>query len=169
MECADVRVTAKQLADWYGVEPRTVVNWVNSDPPCPSTKEGRLRYFDSAAVAKWREERAEDAALARLPGSNAWELARARTRKTLADAQLAEIELERERGETIAVATVRATWAKIAAGMRAQLLSIPGRFAARTVGLNSLPESQRMWDAAIRDVLGELRDGGTHGANLTSV
>ena len=154
-----MRVTANQLAQWYGVERRTVTNWVNSEPPCPSAKEGRDRVFDSVAVARWHQERTALSALAELPGSREWDAAR--TRKMVADAARLELQLAVDRGEMVPLSAVRETWRRGLTMIRAQLLAVPGRYSPRTVGLASLPESQRVWDAAVRDILAELRDGDT--------
>jgi phage terminase Nu1 subunit (DNA packaging protein) len=162
-----MRVTAEQLAEWYDVERRTITNWLNATPPCPSKKHGRERTFDSAAVAKWREDRAaataEEAALARFPGSAEWETAR--TRKMAAEAGRAELALATERGELGSVEDFRQVLRQGFSRIRAQLLSIPGRYAVRTIGLKTLPESQQAWDSAIRDVLVELREGKSPGVS----
>jgi phage terminase Nu1 subunit (DNA packaging protein) len=128
-------------------------------------KVGRNRLFDSAAVAKWREDRAaataEEAALARFPGSAEWEAAR--TRKMAAEAGRSELALAKERGELVAVEEFRQVLRQGFGRIRAQLLSIPGRFAMRSIGLKTLPEAQQVWDSAIRDVLAELREGKSPG------
>jgi phage terminase Nu1 subunit (DNA packaging protein) len=151
-----MKLTAKQLAEFYGVEDRTVTNWVNSDPPCPSFKEGKFRFFDSASVAVWKDQKAVSAA---LRSSEPVDFEKAKARKMTADAALAELELARVRGEQIPVDAVRENMRDIASRVRAQLLAIPGRYAVRTVGLSTLPESTRVWDVAMRDVLNELKEG----------
>ncbi|MFN2327014.1 MAG: hypothetical protein ABR551_14210, partial [Gemmatimonadales bacterium] len=50
-------MAATQLADIYRVERRTITNWVNSDPPCPSHKDKKRRVFDLAEVAEWYTDR----------------------------------------------------------------------------------------------------------------
>ena len=150
-----MKLTAKQLAEHYNVEDRTVTNWVNSDPPCPSFKEGRLRYFDSAAVAAWKEQKAVSAA---LRSTEPVDFEKAKARKMAADAELAELELARVRGDQVPVDAFREKVRDVATRVRAQLLAAPGRYSARIVGLATLPEAQRSLDAIVRDVLNELTE-----------
>lgn len=151
-----MKMTGKQLAEYYGVEDRTVTNWVNGMPACPSWKENGRRYFDSVKVAAWREAKARADA---LRNTEPLDLEKARARKMAADAELAELELARVRGEQVQVETVRETWSAIATKIRAQLLAAPGRYSARIVGVDSLPDAQRHLDAIVRDVLNELSEG----------
>jgi len=149
-----MRLTAKQLAEHYGVEERTVTNWVNSKPPCPSRKEGNRRFFDSVQVAAWREAKIRHEA-----AGEELDFEKARARKMSADAELAELELARVRGEQVPIDSFRETVSDIATRIRAQLLAAPGRYSARVVGMTTLPEAQRALDAVVRDVLNELKEG----------
>src|ERR1041385_9237793 len=97
-----MRLTAYQLAEYYGVDERTVTNWVNSKPPCPSRKEGGRRYFDSVQVAAWREAKVK----ARAAGEEL-DFEKAKARKMAADAELAEMEVARTRGEQVSVVAFR--------------------------------------------------------------
>ena len=83
----------------------------------------------------------------------------ARARKMQAEAELAELELETKRGQVVALDLYRDELRGVVRTIRAQLLAVPGRYAPRTAGKTSLPESQRAWDAAVRDILNDLRDG----------
>jgi hypothetical protein len=82
-----------------------------------------------------------------------------------ADATLAELALAKERGELGSVEEFRQVLRQGFARIRAQLLSIPGRYAVRAIGLKTLPEAQQVWDSAIRDVLVELREGKSPGVS----
>jgi phage terminase Nu1 subunit (DNA packaging protein) len=98
-----MKVTAVELMKWYGVDRRTVTNWLNSTPPCPSQLRGRIRQFDTVDVARWKDSIAGDRAVAKRekecqPSVN---LDAARQRKVEAEAQLAELELAERRGEII--------------------------------------------------------------------
>jgi phage terminase Nu1 subunit (DNA packaging protein) len=155
-----VLVTAEKLAEWYAVERRTVTNWVNADPPCPSTKQGVRRMFDTAAVARWREERAaaraEEAAIARLPGSDEWE--RQRTRKMTADARLAELEVARAEGESVPRASHVREIESVCQYLRAKVLAIRGRWAPRVMGLGTIAEATALLDEIATDILASLRE-----------
>jgi phage terminase Nu1 subunit (DNA packaging protein) len=82
----------------------------------------------------------------------------ARARKMAADAELAEMEVERVRGDSVSMAAHRGSVRGIVAKIRAQLLAAPGRYSPRLVGISTLPESQRQLDAIVRDVLNELSE-----------
>jgi phage terminase Nu1 subunit (DNA packaging protein) len=155
-----MRLTISQVTAHYGVDRRTITNWINSDPPCPSEMRAGRRYFDSVAVAEWREDRVR--ALAERAAQST-DFLEARSRKMVADAAMAELELAKAKGELVSVAVYREEVTHIATSIRAQLLSIPGRYAVRTLGHTSLAESTRAWDNAIRDVLGELAAGESPG------
>lgn len=83
----------------------------------------------------------------------------AKARKLQAEAELAELELEARRGDVVPIVSFRDEVRDLVRRTRAQLLAIPGRYAPRTAGKASLIESQRAWDAAVRDILNDLRDG----------
>jgi len=83
----------------------------------------------------------------------------ARARKMQAEAELAELDLETRRGQVVALDLYRDEVRGLVRTIRAQLLAVPGRYAPRTAGKTTLPESQRAWDAAVRDILNDLRDG----------
>jgi phage terminase Nu1 subunit (DNA packaging protein) len=150
-----MRLSSKDLQDHYGVDARTVTNWINETPGCPHRMESRRRWFDSVEVAAWYADRA----VRKAPPPKPLDLADAQKRRAAAEAEMAEMERDQMRGELVSADIAREEMGHIATTLRAQLMAIPGRYAARTVGLGTLPESQRAWDTAIRDVLAELKDG----------
>src|SRR4051812_36961059 len=52
-----MRLTPAELADFYGCDPKTVTNWLNEKPACPSRKVGGRRVFESVDVAEWHRAR----------------------------------------------------------------------------------------------------------------
>jgi len=83
----------------------------------------------------------------------------AKKRKMQAEAELMELDLEERRAAIVTTALHREALRGFVTTIRAQLLAVPGRYAPRTAGLASLPESQRAWDLAVRDILNDLRHG----------
>ena len=149
-------MTSADLQAHYGVDPRTVTNWINEDPPCPHVMENKRRKFDSVAVARWHAERA----VRKSEGDAAViDLRQEQARKTRAEADQAELDLAKMRGELVDVSEFRSTLRQIATTLRSQLVAVAGRYAPRTVGLKTLPESQQVWDGAVRDILAELQEG----------
>jgi phage terminase Nu1 subunit (DNA packaging protein) len=145
------RISRANLAALFEVDERTITNLAKEGMPKLSPG-----FFSLAASVRWYLKRERDKARA---GRELNDLDLARKRKAIADAELAEHELATTRGEKVSLSAIGTTWSEIASGLRAQLLAVPGRYAPRTVGCNTLVESQRAWDAAIADVIGELRDG----------
>jgi hypothetical protein len=86
-------------------------------------------------------------------------VAEAQQRRAAAEAEIAEMERDKMRGDLVPADTLDRLVGDIGDTLAAILKAIPGRYAARTVGLTTLPESQRAWELAIRDVLGDLRRG----------
>ena len=64
------------------------------------------------------------------PGSVDAQLAEARLRRTLADADKIEQETARRRGELLEAAAVEKAWSAVLRDVRAAMLAIPGRMAA---------------------------------------
>lgn len=99
--------TIRQVETNLGVTRRTVTNWINEDPPAPSTLKRRARTFDSIALVAWLRDR--EVRHARL----AWEKERpqndevkqARDRKTIGEARLVELQVEEAEGRLIPLDT----------------------------------------------------------------
>lgn len=150
-----MRLSADQLAEHYKVQRRTVTNWLNEKPPCPSRLEGGVRIFESEQVAAWREHRAvAKAAKANEP----LDFEKARARKMAADADIAEMEADRLRGELLPREQERQNAADLVGHIRAQILAFPGRYSARIVGLTDLPAAARVLDGIARALLHDLAD-----------
>jgi hypothetical protein len=95
-----MKLTPAQLAEFRGVDPRTVSNWLQEKPPVPSTMKKGRRSFESTAVATWWEERAARRAVS----AEAPDFEKARARKALADAEIQELTLAKLKGELVPIA-----------------------------------------------------------------
>jgi phage terminase Nu1 subunit (DNA packaging protein) len=151
-------VSAAALAEYYEVDRRTVTNWVNSDPPCPSWKEGNERKFDTAKVADWRERNAARRAADDARRESPADYEDAKARKMAADAELAELQLAKERGELIAVEDALAERVRVYGHLRAKLLNMPAKYAASTVGCRTIAESKIRWEDAVAEAMAVLSD-----------
>lgn len=96
-----MKCTPRQLAQLYDVDRRTVTNWLNEEPPCPSTGAGKERAFSTAAVARWYADRAVRHAAATTPALGEIVEATERARKVRAEADLKELELAERRRQLI--------------------------------------------------------------------
>jgi hypothetical protein len=71
---------------------------------------------------------------------------------------LAELQLAKERGQTVPIEAFRQEVRATASTIRAQLAAVPGRFSARIIGISTLPAATRALDGVVRDVLNELKE-----------
>lgn len=117
--------SAAELADFYGVDRRTVTNWINEDPPCPSRKRKGERVFDTAQVAKWHSDRAARQAIAQHEKAKPPDVDDAKARKLEAEAQLAEITVAEKRGELVPLDVVEQLVGEVCDRMRAVLVNAP--------------------------------------------
>lgn len=148
-------VTQAEAAKRLGISRQSLGVWVKR-PGAPIDYRRNVAYPIWPAFALWREQEREAQLRKELAPAD---LEEARARKTKAEAELAEIALEEKRGALVSLELYREELRRVVGRVRAQLLSVPGRYAPRTAGKATLPESQRAWDAAVLDVLRELREG----------
>lgn len=102
---------------------------------------------------RWREKELERQAKTEAAPTTFDE---AKTRKIAAEAELAELELAKERGSLIPIALHGERLAKILERVRARLVAIPGKVAPRLVGVASATEAQAMVNEAVAESLEEL-------------
>lgn len=108
----------------------------------PRTKAGARKWYDG-----YKQER---------EAKRSATLEAARTRKTEAEAELAEIELAKARGELIAVSEVEAEVGALLDGLRSRLLAVPGKYGPVMVGKRTPAEGQAALEAMVTEVMGEL-------------
>jgi phage terminase Nu1 subunit (DNA packaging protein) len=81
---------------------------------------------------------------------------RARAKKTVHEAKLAEYEEKAKSGELIEVELVRTEWQQILANVRAKLLALPSKLASQAMGANTIAEMQELLAQGVHEVLQEL-------------
>ena len=156
-----MKITAKQLCDWYSIDRRTLTNWINSDPPCPSTKNRKgERIFDSGDVATWREERAQRQAREAWDKSQKKEpenMADAELRKAIADAEIAELKVMRLRGDVVTLEHYRKELRRVLGRVRARFAAIPGEYAPRILEPMDMARASAVLKELVATVLAELQ------------
>lgn len=98
--------TAKDVCAAYGVDRRTVTNWLNEDPPAPSAMEGRVRVFVAGEVVAWHEARSLRHARVQWekePKSLDDQVQIARDRQVIHESRLMELKLEEAEARVIPV------------------------------------------------------------------
>lgn len=87
----------------------------------------------------------------------------ARTRREIAEANLAELKEAEQNGKVIQADAVRAAWSRRVAGTRDALLQIPSRLAPVLAAEPSMERIALLLETELRQALHELsRDGATH-------
>ena len=79
-----------------------------------------------------------------------------RTRKIAAQAQIAELELAKVRGELVIAEDVISAWADTLAGVKAKLVSIPSKAAPIVASEDSAGGCQKVIEDLVREALEEL-------------
>lgn len=149
-------VLAEEIAEIFGVDRRTVTNWVNEKPPCPSEMDGNRRRFDTKAVTTWWAERAvrkdRDSRVEAAPGSKEEE----ELRKLRAEADLAEMKRDRERGVLVHADDVVVLSTRPAAVLAPKIKAIEQRWAPDLVGLKSQRAARAKLRPLVRELLAEI-------------
>ena len=81
-----------------------------------------------------------------------------RTRLTKAQADIRELQLERERGDVIETTAAMKLWSEIMTTFRVRLTAIPRKIAPIAIGCATIVEIQEVLDAEISAALGELSE-----------
>jgi len=142
-------VTNSEAARRLGMTPVSIGQWA-AKPGCPTNGVGAKRRLVWPDFPKWRDQE-----LARQIRAEAKESARpadleeAKARKMAAEAELAELELAKARGDLITVDDAVKGAEKLFERLRARLIAVPGKEAHRFVGIKRLPQANK----ALRDVV----------------
>lgn len=83
-----------------------------------------------------------------------------RAKREAALAEMAEIELAKQRNELIPADAVQQYWEGMVSRMRGKMLNLPGRLAAATMGCETIQEAEREAMLLVRECLFELAECG---------
>jgi phage terminase Nu1 subunit (DNA packaging protein) len=155
------------LAQVFGVTSATVRCWVARG--CPVVErggKGRSARFNSAAVAKWREEQI---ALASSDNAAAMDFHEAKRRRMAAMAVLAEVEADLKVGAVVLIDDVVSVMSSEYAVVRNQLLGLGSKIAPRAAALNSADEVKSLVDAEVCQALENLTNDKKSSDEIVSV
>jgi phage terminase Nu1 subunit (DNA packaging protein) len=147
-------LTAAEVAAFFGVDRRTVSNWLNESPAIPSWKDGKVRKFDSVAVTEWRDARVGETR--RIDST----LDEARIRKLTAEAALAELELAERERLVVSIDEMERLLSAPLYRLRAQLLVLPSKWAPALVGCRTIADAQTRLEAAVSEAMLTLAETG---------
>lgn len=154
-------VTNAEAARRLGMTPVSIGQWA-AKPGCPTHGAGAKRRLVWPDFPKWRDqELARQIRSEAKADSKPGDLEEAKARKMAAEAELAELELAKARGELIAVEDAVKEAEQVFERLRARLIAVPGKEAHRFVGLKRLPHAMKGLRDVIDTALTELsRDAG---------
>ncbi len=160
-------VNQRQLAEIFGVTRETIRKWADLGMPI-HRGPARTNAYLPAEVIRWREERAERAAIESVAVTDIDE---ARRRKMAAEAALAEIALAKARGEVVELGIIGEELGSALSKCRAKLLALGAGVVPRLQMATDAKEMKRIVDDAVLQALEEISDGslefarGTGGAD----
>lgn len=152
-----------------GLSPATMSKLKKQGMPVHSVEAAQTWREARQSVAARKPLPATASTFAPLPTALAGEgYDAARTRREIAEANLAELKEAEQQGRVIQVEAVRAAWARRLAGTRDAILQIPIRVAPILAAETSIEQVSILLETELRQALAELsRDGlpgGSQGA-----
>ena len=144
-------VNQKELAALLGLTTRQVNNLVEKGMPVVS-ENGKRLYDAPRCIAWYREAKVAEAVRANAPA----DLEEAKARKMSAEAELAEMQRDLERGRLMPVVDAEKAVGEIVGMVRAKLMAMPGKIGPLMVGCRTIAESTGRLEPAVHDVLLEL-------------
>jgi phage terminase Nu1 subunit (DNA packaging protein) len=151
-------LSTADLGRELGVCRRTITQWVADGLPSELDDRGRRR-FDLDEVDRWNAARAAEPPLTEPPLSICGiDAAEADRRRAVARAEMAELQLARERGEVVDVAGAIREQQGLLLSIKRALEFLPRRVAARTCGLTTLAEVEAALVNECRDALRAIPD-----------
>jgi phage terminase Nu1 subunit (DNA packaging protein) len=152
-------LTQSQFAKRCGVQRQTVSRWAKKGW-LKLSRDGRIDAEASEAKLATRPAKYRGGTVGGPRSADAsatLTLSQAQARKELAQAELAELRLQRERGEFLSSGEVRQTWGRIMIAVRQTALSWPAKFRFELPHLTSA-NAERI-ETIIRDDLTDLSMG----------
>jgi phage terminase Nu1 subunit (DNA packaging protein) len=140
-------ISAAEAARRLGMTATAVGQWCNR-PGAPVRRQGQKAMVRWPDFARWREQELVRQAKAEVAPTVS--LDEARTRKALAEAELAEMDLAKQRGEFVAVAAYEAALARVLDRLTARLRAMPVRVS------HLGPETEAATEAEVEAVIIEL-------------
>jgi hypothetical protein len=145
-------VSMTEAARRFALTLESVGQFANQAPAdCVRTK-GRRRLLIWPHFAVWYRQHLQRE---RKAPSSFDEL---RKRQAEIDVEIGELELGGKRGDLVPITEFEEQLSQTVTQLRTTMLNLPNRFASRTVGLETLRQSQIVWDGAMREALKVLID-----------
>jgi hypothetical protein len=148
-EEVSIAEAAKRLA----MTQQGIGQWADKAPSdCAVLRKGR-RWLIWPHFPVWYRQQLQK-------NSTPADLEEARKRKMSAEAELAELELQKARGELLTVQQYRDEVARLLDIVFPRLQAVTARLAPQVVGVTTVAEAQGIIDPVIREILRELSEAG---------
>lgn len=148
-----------QAAIFFGIAPTAIDQWVQAG--CPYISKAKVGLsgweFDSAALVDWHVERLIKQAESSHTRENVT-LEQAKTRKTEAEASIAELNLKKLLGELVDIQEVMQAGMSSYMDCKAVLLNIPSRLASKILTCQTPEQSRQMLEAEVIKALKSIAD-----------
>ncbi len=148
-------LTRDELADRFGVDVRTITNWVQAG--MPQRKRSGQVVYSWQECRDWREERIrEDARSTRHAGgdeSKALEMAELKLREQRALTEQAELDVAERRSALVTLEFMETEFQRIANGLRSRMLTIPASWEGPLAGCSSAVDRQLTLQSLVNEIL----------------
>lgn len=146
-----------ELAEVFDVTIVTVDSWIRKGCPYEEAgKNGKSWRFSLKKVVAWRVTELTKDATSDGDDKPIGTAAGALTRKTLAEAELKELELAELKGEIIRVEDVMLANDRMISDCKKRLLSIPTKLAPLVISCKTIPQVKELIEGQIHEALNEL-------------
>jgi phage terminase Nu1 subunit (DNA packaging protein) len=129
-----MHVSVPEAGKIFGVSRNQILNWIKDGCPVVEKGErGKQGYvLDTREMTQWREKRAVNNATASMDSMTKEE---AQRRKISAEAELAELEIAKKRGDVVLLTEMQSALENEYAEVRSTLRKIPERCVLRVIGM----------------------------------
>lgn len=143
-------VNRSEIADILGVSKPTIDNWIAKGlPVLKSGKRGKASEFDAGACHQWKLEQEQ-----KLNQDHSGEThEEARTRKTVTEANLLDIELKRKRGEVVEIEDVVRVMRNHFISIRSGLLNLGKRLPPELLVMDNERDIKELLNTEIEETL----------------
>lgn len=120
-----------EISEFFGVTPPTVDSWVRAG--CPVIQRGSkgvAAIFNTADVSKWLRDKAREEG----SGTSLADESELKRRKLAAEAEKAELELAKAKGEVATIEDFERAQSAMMAAIRANMRNVPGRAVLQLLG-----------------------------------
>jgi phage terminase Nu1 subunit (DNA packaging protein) len=160
IEPGEELLTREEFATRCGVHPRTVGHWLKAD--IPRVGDGKAVRFPWERCRDWRDQQLRnDKRTTRHTVADLElrkKIAEAKLRQALSDAENADLDLARKRGELIPVAFMTEEFRRIGSRIRTKLLQLPAAWATRLGACATYTDRRLVLLEAVNELMPEMQE-----------